>query len=549
MTKRTQRVLWVFIIVILAGGGGFLYLRHVVYLDPPEVDESLTLDQVRVEEGVRRIGDNWIRQREEGLWEMYVEGDPYQRGLVAGRLSEELIRYQEEVFVKQIRALIPSDFYLRFLRFFIGVWNRNLPDHIPLEYLQEIYGISRSASSDFNDIAPPYMRLLNYHAAHDLGHLLQDYALVGCTSFATWGKKSANGELLAARNFDFYFGEGFARHKIVQFVNPAQGHAFAFVTWGGMIGVVSGMNQQGLCVTINAAKSAVPGVSATPVSILAREILQYAGNMDEAVEIARKRNVFVSESFLITSSQDGYAAIIEKSPDAMDVVYPDTNYILCANHYQSDTFFDDPVNVKNREDNATGYRFQRLQELIERHEVVDQEIAVAVLRNKKGLQDQSIGLGNEKAINQLLAHHGVVFLPGKRMMYVSTHPHVSGQFIGYQLDSVWLTKLPPDTLSAPLVKADPFLTDSSFFQYEKHKQMYAAIQKATEENRAVSADTIRLFEKLNPHYYKTYQALGDYYRNQMNCEQAALYYRKALQKEINNQANRSVIQERLASCQ
>jgi Tfp pilus assembly protein PilF len=78
--------------------------------------------------------------------------------------------------------------------------------------------------------------------------------------------------------------------------------------------------------------------------------------------------------------------------------------------------------------------------------------------------------------------------------------------------------------------------------------MYAAIQKATEENRAVSADTIRLFEKLNPHYYKTYQALGDYYRNQMNCEQAALYYRKALQKEINNQANRSVIQERLASC-
>ena len=32
-----------------------------------------------------------------------------------------------------------------------------------------------------------------------------------------------------------------------------------------------------------------------------------------------------------------------------------------------------------------------------------------ILRNKEGLQNIDIGYGNEKALNQLLAHHGIIF--------------------------------------------------------------------------------------------------------------------------------------------
>ena len=110
--------------------------------------------------------------------------------------------------------MVPSTSTLNYLKYFIAFFNRNIDDHIPEEYLQEIYGESLYASDKFDFIAPKYRRLLNYHAAHDIGHAINDKNMnVGCTSFGAWGNKTIDGKLIVARNFDFYVGDEFAKNK------------------------------------------------------------------------------------------------------------------------------------------------------------------------------------------------------------------------------------------------------------------------------------------------------------------------------------------------
>ena len=224
------------------------YLVWVSDIQPPKIKDTSAeqLQRMQPDSSVYTLKNNWFRKSNSGLYEMYVEGAPFERGVINGKLSKELVVSQEDYFAEQLNKMVPSSFYQHFLKYLIGWFNRNLNDNITEEYKEEIYGVSQSASDKYNYIGTNYQRLLNYHAAHDIGHALQNMALVGCTSFGTWDAMSQDSTMIIGRNFDFYVNDDFAKNKIILFCNPSQGHKFMSVTWGGFIGVVSGMNDKGL---------------------------------------------------------------------------------------------------------------------------------------------------------------------------------------------------------------------------------------------------------------------------------------------------------------
>lgn len=550
ITKKTLLVIGVLLIIFL------IYFLASIYVATPDIKDKTSLNFTRqtVDTNFYKIGNNWLKKSRSGLWELYLEGDGFERGVINGKLTKELGEQQEVAFINQIKTIIPSDFYLNFLKYFVAYFNRNLTKHITEEYQQEIYGVSLSASDKFDKMAPKYYRILNYHAAHDIGHALQDKNMaVGCTSFGVWNGRSETGKLLVGRSFDFYSGDEFAKNKIVAFVKPSTGYKYMYITWAGFTGVVSGMNDKGLTVTLNAAKSDIPTVAATPISLLAKEILQYAKNIKEAYAIAEKRKTFVSESILIASSEDNKCYIIEKTPTKTNLYQENRNELVCPNHYQSEAFADDINNNKNIIESSSMFRKYRMEQLLSRHKRLNYTDAATVLRDIKGINDCDIGLGNEKAINQLIAHHAVIFSPQERLVWVSTQPFQLGEFICYDLNKIFaeapaLGKNKEINEQQLTIAADTFLQTKAykgFLRFKKIKNYLRFCTNSKYELR-VDDDIIQAFIKSNPNSYYTYQIIGDYYKKIGDKKPAANYYQKALTKEIATNKERQEIQKQLA---
>lgn len=544
--RMLRTLLWVIGIVTVLIVVLMIYARAVSKVPEPENISLADTAAVVLEPvpGLHKLGKNWFRQSESGLYELYVEGEPFERGLANGKLTRALVQYQEVSFTSQIARLVPNGFYRDALKYFIGWFNRDLSNHVIDEYKAEIYGVSQSASHEFDDIGEPYQRILNYHAAHDIGHALQNMSLVGCTSFATWNERSKDSTLIVGRNFDFYVGDDFARDKIIAFYKPSQGHGFVMVTFGGMTGVVSGMNDQGLTVTINAAKSDIPSASATPVSLVAREILQYASNIKEAYAIAKKRRMFVAESFLIGSAKDKRAAVIEKSIDGIDLVESSFGQIISTNHFRGDTLGSTEINQEHMRTSASPYRYARVAELLAGVEQNTVEKTADILRNQKGLEGADIGMGNEKVINQLVAHHAVIFQPEEGLMWISTAPWQLGKFVCYDLHKI--LSLQPVT-NDEIYEGDRTIAADSFTQTKDYKQYlkFHVYRFPFAPRVNLNPDSVIAW---NPHNYHSYMLAGDYYLGINEWAKAAETFSQGLTMEVATVQEREYMERQVAEC-
>lgn len=546
-----------FISLLVLIGLAILYLVIFVKISPPKVhDESaIKLQRKTIAKDFYTVGNNYLRKNEYGMWEMYVEGKPFERGAVIGILGKELLEYQEDVFISEIRKIIPSDFYLRFLKYLVAWFNRDMDQYVPKEFLEEIYGESLSAPDKYDFVGPKYQRMLNYHAAHDIGHALQSRNfVVGCTSFSAWNNKTDDSSLLVARNFDFYVGDDFAKNKIILFCHPDSGIDFMSVTWPGMIGAVSGMNDAGLAVTINAGTADAPTQSATPISILVREILQYAHNIDEAVKIASARKTFVSESIMVASAKDRRTVIIEKSPTKQDVFESTGNQLICSNHFQSDSFASDKENTKNKIESTSAIRYERVKNLLTESPPLSVTSAVAILRDRKGLYEKNIGEGNEQSINQLIAHHSVVFKPEQKLAWISTNPWQLGAFVCYDLDSAFARSKHKHGENeiydkSGNIPADTFLTSKRYYDFLAFRIIKKYIQFAAKNvDYQASESQILSLIHTNPDYYYAYALAGEYYLAHDNKREAKKYFTIALMKEPSCLNEKNRIEMHLKKC-
>lgn len=533
----------------------FVYTSFHVVPTPHIGKIALTDSVVNKNDSIRTLGNNWAKKIGDDIYVCYTEGNPETRGYAYGALLPDLMSYQKRALLRRMEETVEGEWYRKFLCQFVRFYNSGIQEYLTDEQCRELYGLSLADSHDFDDLADPYELQLNLHAAHDIGHAMQDYMLVGCSSFVLNGEKTKDSSLLFGRNFDFYCGDEFAETKVLSICKPDSGYAFASVTWGGMLGVLSGMNEKGLAVCINASKLDIPKSVAMPISMLVRHILIHCKSIDEAYAEAKKMKTFVAENIVVASAFDNDMAIIEKSPEEIELFRsPNKDVLLCTNHFQSEKFMHNERNLMNINQTDTKYRIELLAEHMKKKEKFDAEDAMAVLLNPFGKGGENIGIGNEMAINQLIAHHSVVFEPDSLNIYVCTQPKDFYPYVKFNLKDILNFAVETHGRASDnhvcasdyKIACQYISVADSMRQSEEYLGYKRFIYLKSLKDLMSYPDELA---KCNPMYFESYNMAGDIYIMLGDKKDACERWKKALECKIPKLAQRKAIEDKIKEYQ
>lgn len=412
-----------------------------------------------IKEGESARG-TWIDKEHAGVNHLILEGDPYPRGLEAGRLTKHLMQAQEDTLVGKLMAWIPSRALQQILVLAGIVYFRGVDDDLEPWMREEMSGVSSGASHDYDFLIDGFTRQMAYHGLHEVGQMMVDRGadLFGCTVVALPFKNS----WILGRNFDFEGGRIFDDEKIVKWVFPREGSAYVSVIWAGMVGGVTGVNEHGLYVSINAAGSQDYRRIGMTSTLLLTKILQDARTIDDALALFEKTPMFITDLFVLLDRKSGRLVRIEKSPlrtMAIELKGPS----VITNHLIAPVWADDSTNEFRRTELTSRQRMDRGLELLRALEAKKPTTAaqienglLAILRDK-GVDGEGrpLHLGNRQAIDSMIATHSVIYNPVDQVLYVSGGPAVSGPFYGYDLNASFKARKPVATRTLP---RDPQVT-------------------------------------------------------------------------------------------
>jgi hypothetical protein len=191
--------------------------------------------------------------------------------------------------------------------------------YFPAEYLSEVDALAGAEGMDESEAV--------------LAQCFLDLSPMSACSTITLPASAAPDHVARfARNLDFPALNVADKYSTVFIYHPEGRYAFASIGWPGMVGVLSGMNERGLClanmeVTRN---PRVPG--AMPYTLLYRSILEKCKTVQEAIDLLEKTPRQTANNLMLMDAT-GDRAVAEITPEAVTVRRAaDTAPLISTNH-------------------------------------------------------------------------------------------------------------------------------------------------------------------------------------------------------------------------
>lgn len=164
---------------------------------------------------------------------------------------------------------------------------------------------------------------------------------LGCSTVVFEKERSKTGSPLFGRNFDWQPTEGISEHTLVVVYKGEGKRAFAAVTICPIAGVVSGMNDAGLSVTINeislkqSKDKAEFNWKGTPLLLSFRRVLEECATVTEAEKLLRGMQRTSSCCLSVCDKNGG--CVFEITPVNLEVRSAVNGVTCCTNHFRTDT--------------------------------------------------------------------------------------------------------------------------------------------------------------------------------------------------------------------
>jgi hypothetical protein len=357
-------------------------------------------------------------------------GDHYEMGYQQGLQMREAIHHlfhdlhKVEAFQIQKPALLPFRAYMgvSMRRAVKEMWG-DVSELYPRQKMR-MEGISKGADIDES--------LLFLALAGELTLAQIDYRLGACTAAAVDAERSAMGEPMVIKNFDY--PEFFQPYYATRFCQSAETASTLDVTLAPLAGSHDGINEHGLCISYNYGYGTdLPNVN-TPVSLLVQQTLESCANTREAIDFLTSGPRCGGAIILVADAHDDLRTV-ELSSNFSGVRDSREGLLINTNHYKCREMasYDIPRNAyytsKNvrslrgiRVHESSELRYSRAEQLLDNLETITMKDLLAVF-----CDHGESGRGDDNTI----CRHGpyfsttssIIMLPySRRLLVTYGHP-------------------------------------------------------------------------------------------------------------------------------
>ncbi len=328
---------------------------------------------------------------------LHLYGSPYEQGKAAGFLLQKQIK---ALMNHYIRVLFHGSKYQKGLKTAL-----KLEKKIPKRFIDEMKGMSEASKVPYNDIL-----LANT--------FLDMQSLVLCSTFIAQSAYTKDGHLLFARNLDFPSLDVAHHYDLIVVHHMKSHHDFMTVTWPGLVGVISGINEHGLTATMLVSLSGNRSSDNKVPCILAfRDLLEQKKDVKGAIRFFRSTQIASPNNLSVADAKD-QGAVFELSPfNKAKVRLPKGQSIYCTNYFMT-----------NGNTPVYGRRYRALKAFDLEYKKSHKKIDLASM--KKILAKVAL-----KRINL----QAMIFIPSLKKLYLSmdTIPAASGVYKEIDLQTLF----------------------------------------------------------------------------------------------------------------